>query len=210
MWSSTKLHRIITHCLRKRPEDRYKDASSLAEDLKHLKRDLDSGIRRALSPGEHLQNFVDWAKSSVPFGLQGLLIAVLVAAVTVLLIFTDLSFGLLFWIAFFILFTYRYVRNRKARMVKHFVTKVRGTPEVKAILFRGDQLTVIVEKALAKYYIRFNDLIDTVNKKIYIGKPVELAIRDDLPDSAFQALLREPGVLYVRDDIVLEKSVDGD
>jgi len=201
-----QLHRIITRCLRKKPEDRYKDASSLTEDLNHLKRDMDSGIRRSLSPGEHLQNFVDWAKSSVPMGSSGILIAVLVIAVTALLIFTDLSFGLLFWIAFLILFAYRYVRNRKGRMVKNFVTKVRTTKEVKAILFRENQLTVIVEKVLAKYYIRFNDLIDTVNKKIYIGDPVELAIRDDLTDEAFQALLREPGVLYVRDDIALQKS----
>jgi serine/threonine protein kinase len=39
-----QLHRIISRCLRKRPEDRYPDAHALAVDLKHLKHDLETVV----------------------------------------------------------------------------------------------------------------------------------------------------------------------
>ena len=40
------LHRIISRCLRKRPEDRYPSTRDLVEDLKKLRRDIDSGFAR--------------------------------------------------------------------------------------------------------------------------------------------------------------------
>jgi hypothetical protein len=33
---------------------------------------------------------------------------------------------------------------------------------------------------------------------------VEISVRDDLPTPEFQSMLRETGIQYVRDDIILE------
>jgi hypothetical protein len=43
-----------------------------------------------------------------------------------------------------------------------------------------------------------------VNKKLYFGAPVKAAVRDDLSIEDFQRILREPGIAYVREDIVLK------
>ena len=52
------------------------------------------------------------------------------------------------------LLLYRWFRNRSTRMQKRFVSKIRKLSEVQAILVRGVQITVIVDKAEAKIYLR--------------------------------------------------------
>ena len=89
-------------------------------------------------------------------------------------------------------------------MVKRFVAKVSKFPEVKAITCSDSLITVIVDKAQAKLYIRINSLIDTMNKKLYFGESLKAAVRDDLSEEDFQRTLRAPGVLYVHDDVILE------
>lgn len=77
-------------------------------------------------------------------------------------------------------------------------------PEVRAIRISDDQIFVIVDEAKAKLYLRINSLVEAVNRKIYFGKPVKAAVRDDLPNGEFQQILRESGIVYVREDIVLK------
>ena len=64
-------------------------------------------------------------------------------------------------------------------MQKRFVSKIRKLPEVQAILVRGGQFTVIVEKAEARVYIRVNSLVEAINAKLFHGQPFEAAVRDD-------------------------------
>ena len=99
---------------------------------------------------------------------------------------------------------YRYMRNRKNRMLKRFTSKISKFPEVQAIIRRDDHITVVVDEAKAKTYIRINSLVDMVNKKLYFGKNIEASVRDDLPSDEFQYLLRGPTVTFVRDDVVLK------
>jgi len=86
-------------------------------------------------------------------------------------------------------------------MLKRFVAKISKFPDVRAISIRENQITVIAEKAQAKLYIRVNSLVESINNKLYIGKHLEVAVRDDLAPEEFQSILRESGVVYVRDDI---------
>ena len=65
---------------------------------------------------------------------------------------------------------------------------------------RGNNLTVIVDEAKAKTYVRDNSLVDTVNSKLFSGEPIEAAVRDDLSEEDLLGTLRESGVAYVRDD----------
>jgi len=64
-------------------------------------------------------------------------------------------------------------------------------------------VTVVMDKAPAKTYIRITSLIDAINKRLYLGKPVAGTIKDDLGEREFQNLLRDTGIVYARDDIML-------
>jgi len=203
-----EVHRIIARCLRKRPEDRYKDAGALHSDLKHLKADLDSGIRRPASPGYRLEMMKDWVKTSLPFGTTGIAATIAALAVAALMVFTNINWGSLLGFAVIGLFLFRYIKNRKGRMMRRLVTRVAKFDGVKAIRASEDVVTVVVDKAQASMYLHVNSLVDALNKKLYFGKPIKVAIQDDLSPDQFQSMLRETSVLYVRDDIVLEPPSD--
>ncbi len=199
-----ELHRIISRCLRKRPEDRYRNARALAVDLKRLKHDIESGIQRSIPAGERVRMFFEGIKTSLPFGPTGVAIAVIGLALVALIVFTKLETGAIIGLGILALLLYRYVRNRKNRMLKRFSSKISKFPEVKAIIRRDDHITVVVDEAKAKTYLRINSMVDMVNKKLYFGKNIEASVRDDLSLDEFQHLLRGPTVIYVRDDVVLK------
>ena len=203
-----ELHRIISHCLRKRPEDRYRNARALAVDLKRLKHDIESGIQRSIPAGERVRMFFEGIKTSLPFGPTGVAIAVIGLALVALIVFTKLETGAVIGLGILALLLYRYVRNRKNRMLKRFSSKISKFPEVKAIIRRDDHITVVVDEAKAKTYLRINSMVDMVNKKLYFGKNIEASVRDDLSLDEFQHLLRGPTVIYVRDDVVLKPKTE--
>ena len=196
-----ELHRIVSRCLRKRPENRYQDAGDLATDLKRLKHDIESGVQRSISPIHRIQELGNWLKTSVPFGPKSIATAAIILIIPALLIITKIHWANLLWLVILGLMIYRYIRNRKNRMLKRFVAKISKFPDVRAISIRENQITVIAEKAQAKLYIRVNSLIDSINNKLYIGKHLEVTVRDDLAPEEFQSILRESGIVYVRDDI---------
>ena len=54
------LQRVVSRCLRKKPEDRYQTTREFVEELTRLRRDTESGSVRALPLGERLhQRFGD-------------------------------------------------------------------------------------------------------------------------------------------------------
>jgi len=199
-----ELNRIITRCLRKNPRSRYPNASVLADDLKRLKREIETGTQTTFSRGQRLQGIIEWLKTSMPFGFKGIALAAVALILVAAIIFTNINWSILIGLTFFGLLIYRYVRNRKSRMLNRFVAKVSKFPEVKAISFKEDRITVVVEKAQAKIYIRVNSLINALNKKLYFGRPLTVAVRDDLSQDELQRMMREPGALYVSEDSILE------
>lgn len=195
-----QLQRIIVRCLRKRREDRYPDGRSLANDLKGLKHDLETGTRRPLPPGERLLGWLEGVKASFPFGSKGLIILAAAVILSVVSIVTKVQWGNLIWPVVGGLLVYRMVRNRKRRMLNALTKKVSKFPEVRAIIIKDNQVTVVLSKAPAKIYIRIASLVDAVNRRLYFGQPVVAAIRDDLSEPEFLNLLRTPGVAYARDE----------
>jgi serine/threonine protein kinase len=198
-----ELHRIITRCLRKRPEDRYPDAGELAADIKRLKTDIESGVRRPFSLDQKLDELKYWVSTSLPVGPQGILIVAAILVVAAILIFTDIQWANLLWLGILGLLIFRYIKNRKKRMLKRFVSKVSKIKEVRAVRIKEDSITVVMDKAQASQYIRINSLVDEINKKLFIGRHIEVAVRDDIPEEEFQAMLRETGIAFVRDDVIL-------
>ncbi len=203
-----ELHRIVIRCLRKRPGDRYRNARTLAADLKRLKHDIESGIQRSIPAGERVRMFFEGVRASLPMGPTGIAIAVIGLALIAIAIFSKLESGAVIGLGILAFIFYRYVRNRKNRMLKRFTSKISKFPEVQAIIRRDDHITIIVGEAKAKTYLRINSLVDMVNKKLYFGKNIEASVRDDLSDDEFQRFLRGPSVTYVRDDIVLKPKTE--
>lgn len=195
-----QLHRIIFRCLRKRREDRYPEAHSLAVDLKNLEHDLETGTRRPLPAGQRLLGWVEWLKVSFPYGTNGLIILAAVLVLTIIFVVTKIQWGNLIGPAFIVLFAFRFARNRKRRMLNAFTKKVSSFPEVRAIVIRDNQVTVVTDKAPARTYIRIASLIDGINRKLYFSKPIVAAIRDDLSEPEFHGLLRTPGAVYAREE----------
>ena len=199
-----EIHRILLRCLRKRPEDRYPDAGALSADLKRLKREIETGILHSMPAGNIIQRFMDWLKFSLPSSGKGVTAIVAAVILVGLIILTNINIWVLGSFVLCVLLVYRYIRNRKSRMLKKFTAKVSKFPEVLAISQKDDQITVVVEHAKASLYLKINSLIEAVNKKLYFGSQVKAAIRDDLSSEDFQSILRESGVAYVREDVVLK------
>jgi predicted Ser/Thr protein kinase len=205
-----QLHQIVFRCLRKRRQDRYPDARTLAADLKHLKHDIESGAKLSLPPGQRLRGWLERLPTALPFGRNGMIILAVAVVVAVILIFTRIQWGNMIGTGIMALVAYRIVRNRKLRMLQGFTKKVSALPEVKAVIIKGDQVTVIMDKARAKTYIRITSLIDAINKKLFLGKPVAGTIKDDLGEQEFQNMLRDTGIVYARDDIMLESGFNAE
>jgi predicted Ser/Thr protein kinase len=195
-----ELHRIIFRCLRKNPNDRYPDAHALATDLKRLKHDLETGTSTRLPVGARLRNWAGRLKLSFPGGTKGMAILAGAIAVAALLVAVNFNWGGLIGPAFIGLFLYRYIRNRKKRLIAAFAKKVTRFPEVRLVTVRDDRVTVVVDKAPAKVYIRITALVDELNKSLFFGKDIKAEIRTDITDAEAESMLTKVGVVYAREE----------
>jgi predicted Ser/Thr protein kinase len=197
-----EIHRIVFRCLRKNPDDRYPDAHALAADLRRLKHDIESGTHAGsgLRAVDRLRTWADWLRTSFPGGYKGMAILAAAVALAAVLVAVDFNWGGLIGPAFIALFFYRYVRNRKKRLLAAFAKKVAKFPEVRVIVIRDDRVTVVVDKAPAKVYIRITGLVEELNQKLYVGKEIKAEVRSELPEFEVQALLKQMGVVYARED----------
>ncbi len=199
-----EIHRIISRCLRKRPEDRYPNAQALATDLERVKRDLESGTRASLPVGEKIREWFYRVKSALPFETKRLVVPVLILVLAALLLLEKVAWWALLSGGIVTLFFYRFVRNRKRRLLKRFINKVSRLPNVKAVLVQGNRVIVVAEEAQAGLYLRVTSLIDGINKKLYFGRHVTAEVQAALADEDLQTMLRQTGVMYVRNDILLK------
>jgi hypothetical protein len=198
------LQRVVTRCLRKRAQDRYPDAKELVADLKTVQREVESGVSSKAALGARLQE--RWAAlrdrtlgewllpgAVLVIGLAVLLSVFLrptVESVVPGLIFPGIA-GLLVW---------RRFRNRRLRLARRFVAKVRKMPEVRLVALDGMRFSLVADRAQAKTYVRANALLDAINSSMFFGDPFTLVIREDVAPEEERSLLSSPGVLYVRED----------
>jgi predicted Ser/Thr protein kinase len=201
-----QIHQIISRCLRKRREDRYPDAHALADDLKRLKRDLETGSRLSAPVGARLQVWLETVRTWIPLSGKSMIILGAVLIVASVLMITRMRWGELLGPAIVVFFLYRMIRDRRRRALARFTKKVSALPEVRAVLIRNDQVVVVLDKAPAKTYIHISSLIDSVNARLFYGKPLTCSIRDEMTDQEIAGLLRQSGVAYVRDDVTLGPS----
>jgi hypothetical protein len=96
---------------------------------------------------------------------------------------------------------YKRWHSRGTRLMKRYAAKISRMPEVRLVAMQQNRATVVVDRMQAKVYLRANSLMESVNSKLFHGRPFLLSVRDDVTAEEFRRILQEPGVLYVRDDV---------
>ena len=198
------LQRVLSRCLRKRAEDRYGDARELIKDLHGLRREIESGVTVHIPLGErlseglrHLDALPGHRGLWLVAGGLGLVVALLLMAVRsgdfMSSVVVPVVLGLI---------AYRRVRNRSQRLMRRFAAKAARLPEVRVVAYEGHQVTVLVDRALARTYLRINTLMEAVNSSLFFGQPFTVSVRDNLDGDATRELFGGSGVVYVRKDVL--------
>ncbi len=200
------LQRIVTKCLRKRPEDRYPEVRTLIDDLRVLRRETESGLVRRISVKERISDMFERLRHLRPAEYAWLVGGVIAVGCFVYLLFANV--GLLFPLlafAFVCLLIYRSIRNQPRKLLDLFVRKVAKIPEVRFIFCQDGKITVGVDQAGGQLYGRINSQLGNCNRKLFFGQPMSVVIRPDLSAEEARQLLAGVGVQYVRDDAVQGK-----
>ena len=196
------LQRVISRCLRKRASDRYPDCKELSADLKTVQREAESGISAKVTLGERLREQLASFGGLTPRSwiVPALAGAVLVAVLTALFLRDRDPFGSLITLGIIGLFVWRRHRHRRQRLGRKFVAKARKLPEVRIVALEEMKLTVVVDQAVAKTYVRLNAILDGLNGSMFYGAPFTMVISDDLGPEGIRTLLKGPGILFMRDE----------
>jgi serine/threonine protein kinase len=193
------LQRIVGRCLRKRPGDRYPDARALMEDLRALRRELESGTARPLSLKERIGEGVDRLTHLKPSDTAWLVGGALGLGLAFYLLTAHKGLGSLIAPGVICLIAFRYIRHQPRRVLDLFVQKVAKIPEVQFITCHDRVITVGVDRAAGQLYGRINGHLNDCNRKLFFGEPLSVVIRQDLTAEETRQLLSGPGVQYVRE-----------
>ncbi len=197
------LQRIVSRCLRKRPEDRFADAAALSQELEILKRDTESGKVRALSVRDRFRDGMDSLKGLQPADYLWYLAGITgIALILYLFVYSQADVGGLFLLGILLLFIYRSIRNRPQKMLQRFVRRSSRIPEVQIIVAQDRRVTVFVEQPNSALYQRINGLLNASNKKLFFGEPLTAAIRHAATEEEMGQVLSQPGVQYVREGLI--------
>jgi tRNA A-37 threonylcarbamoyl transferase component Bud32 len=197
------LQRVVTRCLRKRAPDRYPDAKELMADLKAVGREVESGISSKTPFSARLQE--QWRSLRERTPGEWLLPAVVFVVVLGLLSLViggsggEIGPGLVFSVIGALLLWRRW-RNRRIRLARRFVAKVRRMGEVRLVGLDGMRFTLVADAAQARTYVRANAALDAVNSRMFFGEPFTLVVREAVTPDEERALLATAGILYVRDE----------
>jgi len=195
-----ELERIVSRCLRKRPEDRYPNAQVLAEELRLIRRDTQAGVTHKTSWQQRMVNAWEDLRQLSPsrFVWYGLGLLALILALYWSL--SKVNTGTAVTLAVVGFWVYRQVRNRPQRIQEQFVRRVAKIPEVRVIACQQHQISVVIDHPVAQLYGRLSDHLRTCNKRLYFGEPMTLTVLHELTPEQSRKLLASPGVQYVRDD----------
>lgn len=197
-----ELQRIVSLCLKKRPEDRYPDARLLARDLRQLRRSTEAGL--APRTNWRLRWMETWerVRHLSPSQYVGFGALLVVAGLALYLSFSKIGAGGIIFLAVAGLWLWRQVRNRPQKVQETFVRRIAKIPEVRLVTVRDREFTVVVDRPVLQLYGRINQQIQSLNRKLYFGKPMTVSILHSLPSEKTQQLLTGPGVQYLREDVL--------
>jgi hypothetical protein len=195
------LQRVISRCLRKRAEDRFQSASQLVEALEVVQREIESGISQRIPIGERLREGLRSIREFTPQQWGWSVIGGTAVLAIFYLTLSRWDLPLIIFAALAGLFVYRRIKQRPRRLLKRFTAKVKKMPEVRIVARHDREVVVVVDRAMARTYVRVNALMDKVNEKRFFGEPFSVTVRDALSSDEQRSLLQRPGLLHVREDV---------
>jgi hypothetical protein len=194
------LQRIVSRCLKKSPADRYPDARALTEDLRALRREIESGQVRSPSLKERMSGVLGRLMNLTPSEYAWLAGGALALAIVFYLLTARSGTVFPIVLAVICLLIYRRIRHQPQRMVQAFVREVARLPEVRFIACQDQRITISVDRAAGQLFNRVNDRLNACNRKLFFGGPMSVVIRADLTPEETRQWLTGPGVQYVRDN----------
>jgi predicted Ser/Thr protein kinase len=198
------LHRVISRCLRKRPEDRYADAGQFVDALQTVQHEIESGISMKIPIAERIREGLGSIREFTPKQWGWAVIAGSLILALFYFILTRWDLPLIIFLGLAGLFTYRWVKNRSRRLAKRFAARVRKMPDVRIVARRDNEIIVVADRAAAGTYVRISAALDRINEKRFFGEPFTLSVRDDVAEAELRSLLQGSSVLHVREDVLSE------
>ncbi|MFQ5700311.1 MAG: serine/threonine-protein kinase [Acidobacteriota bacterium] len=194
------LQRIVDRCLRKKPEERYQSLSETADELRAVRREIETGVSSSTPILERLR---EWTR-----GLSTreavLAAAAGIAIVLVLLwMLPDRGMGGASPIAALVILgalLFRKFRNRGLREVRRFVKKAGALKEVRIITFQKGLFTIVADHPTARTYLKLNAYLSNANERLFYGEAMTMVVQEASATEQLQRVLHGPGVQYVRDD----------
>jgi serine/threonine protein kinase len=201
------LQRVISRCLRKKPEDRFPDTTQFVDALKAVQQEIETGISLNVPLVDRIREklHVDSIRRIEPNQWGGAIIGIAAVGALIYFVLTQwemtplITFVLIGWIV------YRFIKNRPRRLLNRFASRVKKMKEVRLIACRDREVTVVVDRAVARTYVRINALLDKLNNRWFPGDPFTVRTRDDVSAEELRTLLQGPRLLHVRDDVLDEK-----
>jgi serine/threonine protein kinase len=197
------LQRVVARCLRKRPEDRYPDARELVQDLRNITREVETGVSTPLTLSDRLLETWHNLREKAP-AAQWAWVVVLGGglALALYLLLVKASVPTLIALGLGALLAWRRFRHRRLRLMRKFASRARRLAEVRVVAYEGTRLTVVVDKAMAKTYLRINTLVEQLNASMFFGDPFTVTVRENATAEETRNLFSGSGVLYVRQDVL--------
>jgi serine/threonine protein kinase len=194
------LQRVIDRCLQKKPEDRYQDMHQATVDLRHVRREIETGV----SAGRPLlERARGWTRGLTPkgtiwigvagFAIGGLLMAILGSN-------SNNKVAPFFVAIFFASIFYRKFRNRRQSAITRFARRAGKLPEVRVVTCNGSRFTVIVDRPTAKTYLKLNGFLAAANGHLFHGEGFTIDVREEVSDAERRTMLSSVGLHYARED----------
>jgi serine/threonine protein kinase len=193
------LERAVSRCLKKSPDERYRDCTELLADLASARRELERGHSSPKALSDHLRDGlrrlreIPLSERMVTAALAGFGVA------TAWLILAGAGRWSIVTTVVVSLFMWRRLRHRHSRLARQFTHRARRVAEVRLVARDGMRLTVVTQQAVAHTYVRLSALLDAVNSSMFFGDPFTLVVRDGASPEEARALLAASEVLYSRD-----------
>jgi len=201
------LQRVISRCLRKKPEDRFPDTTQLVDALKVVQQEIETGISLKLPLVDRIREklHIDSIRQIEPNQWGGAIVGVAAVGALIYFVLTQWEMGSVITFVVIGWVVYRFIKHRPRRLLKRFASRVKKMKEVRLIACRDREVTVVVDRAVARTYVRINALLEKLNSRWFPGEPFTVRTRDDVSAEELRTLLQGPRLLHVRDDVLDEK-----
>jgi len=192
------LQRVVDRCLQKKPEDRYQDMRLVVGDLKHVRRDLETGASGGQPLVDRARQWTRWLgpRGSLWIGIAGFVLGAIVVAS----IFSHrIDFGPFIGLFILGLIFWRRFRTRRERAAAGFARNASKLREVRLVTCLDTELVVVVDNPTAKTYVKLNAFLTRANGRLLQGQPFKLTVRESLSEEERRSLLTSTGLQYARD-----------